>query len=114
MPVKESPDRYTNDAKESRRVPNSVLPGTEGALKTLTPNERQFLLLFVEGGRMKEIAARMGIHPRDASGFKGRVMKKLNVATWVDLVLLAIRIGLLSPGDCRASRASDCAIFQQS
>ncbi|MFD2367348.1 response regulator transcription factor [Pseudoduganella sp. GCM10020061] len=53
---------------------------------TLTPREREVMLLVVAGRHNREIAADLGISVRTVEVHKGRMMEKLGAATIPDLV----------------------------
>ena len=53
---------------------------------TLTPREREVMLLVVTGRHNREIALDLGISTRTVEVHKGRMMEKLNVSSVADLV----------------------------
>jgi FixJ family two-component response regulator len=53
---------------------------------SLTPREREVMLLVVGGRHNREIAVDLGISTRTVEVHKGRMMEKLGVATIADLV----------------------------
>lgn len=53
---------------------------------SLTPREREVMLLVVAGRHNREIAVDLGISTRTVEVHKGRMMEKLGVATIADLV----------------------------
>ncbi|MBT4512609.1 MAG: response regulator transcription factor [Chloroflexi bacterium] len=63
----------------------------------LTFVEREVLLLATEGWDTTEIAAKLSISTRTFEFHRSSIMRKLNVCTDTDLVLFAIRRGLVSP-----------------
>ena len=67
----------------------------EGML--LTPRQREVLQLFAEGRSAKEVAAVLHISVRTAESHKARIMSLLGATTTSDLVLCAIRHGLIAP-----------------
>ena len=62
----------------------------------LTQRERQVLQLVAEGLNAKEIGVSLGISDKTVHGFRGRVMRKLNVHSVAGLTKYAIRHGLTS------------------
>jgi DNA-binding NarL/FixJ family response regulator len=72
-------------------------PTRGGALRELTPRQREVLQLIAEGRSAKEIAAILRISPRTAEFHKARIMETLGVQTTAELIQHAIRIGLSAP-----------------
>jgi DNA-binding NarL/FixJ family response regulator len=64
--------------------------------KLLTRRQREILQLFAEGRSAKEVAAVLHISVRTAESHKARIMALLGAATTSDLVLCAIRHGLIA------------------
>jgi len=65
--------------------------------KLLTRRQREILQLFAEGRSAKEVAAVLHTSVRTAESHKARIMSLLGAATTSDLVLSAIRHGLIAP-----------------
>lgn len=63
---------------------------------TLSPRETQVLRLIAEGNRLKEIAAQFRVSVKTVETYRRRMMKKLGVASNVDLVKYAIREGIIT------------------
>lgn len=63
-------------------------------LATLTPREREVLPLVVAGQMNKQVAARLGTVEKTIKVHRARVMAKLQVRTFADLVCLANRAGI--------------------
>jgi DNA-binding NarL/FixJ family response regulator len=66
-------------------------------LLPLTPRQREVLQLFAEGQSAKEVAQSLHISFRTAENHKARIMQVLGVSTTAELVLCAVRFGLISP-----------------
>ena len=64
-------------------------------LATLTPREREVLPLVVAGQMNKQVAARLGTVEKTIKVHRARVMAKLQVRTFADLVCLANRAGII-------------------
>ncbi len=64
--------------------------GFQALLSTLTPREREVLVLVVEGRHNQEIAHRLGISPRTVEVHKARVLQKLRVDNLAQLVRLSV------------------------
>lgn len=61
----------------------------------LTTREREVLQLAAEGHTTAQIAARLFISPRTVESHRGHLMHKLGLRTHTDLVLYALRRGLV-------------------
>jgi len=73
--------------------------GGEGArspLATLTAREREIFELCIQGNPTAQIARQLCISPRTVETHRGRILRKLNAHSAVDLVRLAARWGLLA------------------
>jgi RNA polymerase sigma factor (sigma-70 family) len=67
------------------------------ALESLSPREREVLVLVVQGRTSKEIARVVGVKPASIDTYRSRIMAKLGVTDVCALVRFAIRHGLLQP-----------------
>lgn len=71
--------------------------GTEQtSLERLTPRQREVLQLIAEGRRTKEVAKKLGISVKTAEGYRGELMKALDIHDIASLTRYAIRMGLVS------------------
>ena len=70
--------------------------GQRRAKLTLTPRQREVLMLVIEGCTMKEIATRLGISTRTAESHKYEMMAGLGVNNTAELIQYAIKLGLTS------------------
>jgi DNA-binding NarL/FixJ family response regulator len=66
-------------------------------LDKLTPRERQILQLIAQGHSNKEIAALLGLSPNTVSAHRANLIEALAMHKTAELVLYAIRKGLVSP-----------------
>lgn len=69
----------------------------EARLATLTPREREVLLLVAEGRPNKVVATRLGLSTRTVEVHRARVMEKLQARSLAELVRMAILCGLMRP-----------------
>jgi FixJ family two-component response regulator len=76
------------------RDAQAAMAGIEQRLATLTPREREVLPLVVAGQMNKQVAARLGTVEKTVKVHRARVMAKLQVRTFADLVHLADRAGI--------------------
>jgi DNA-binding NarL/FixJ family response regulator len=65
-------------------------------LESLSSRERQILQLTAEGHSAAAIGERLFISPRTVETHRGSIMRKLGLHTHTDLILFAIRHGLVS------------------
>ncbi|HEY2547776.1 MAG TPA: response regulator transcription factor [Candidatus Acidoferrum sp.] len=63
--------------------------------KTLTPRQREVVLLLAEGKSMKQVASVLNVTPRTVAFHKYRVMQQLNLETTADLIQFAIKSRIL-------------------
>jgi DNA-binding NarL/FixJ family response regulator len=63
---------------------------------SLTPRQREVLQLFAEGRSAKEVASALHISTRTAENHKARIMDVLCISTTADLVLYALRHGIIA------------------
>lgn len=71
-----------------------------GALTGLSPREREVLAHLVAGEANKVVARALGISPRTVEVHRARIMQKLEVRSFAELVRLAIANGV-APGGAR-------------
>lgn len=67
-----------------------------GALKRLTPRQRQVLRLVAEGNSSKAISQELGISVKTVESHRTNLMKRLDIHDVTGLVRFAIRVGLIS------------------
>ncbi|HEX9184617.1 MAG TPA: response regulator [Burkholderiales bacterium] len=67
----------------------------EARLETLTPREREVLLLVVEGRPNKVVATRLGLSTRTVEVHRAKVMEKMQARSLAELVRMAILCGLM-------------------
>lgn len=70
--------------------------GVEDPYELLTARERELLQLIVELKSTKDIATLLGISPRTIDTHRGNLMQKLNVHSIPELILYAMRKGVIS------------------
>jgi DNA-binding NarL/FixJ family response regulator len=82
-----------------QRPPAAAAPARLAALDLLTDREREILVLVAHGLSNDDIAGRLFVSPLTAKTHVNRTMTKLGVRDRAQLVVLAYRHGLVSPGD---------------
>lgn len=92
-------DSYLSPAV-SRKVLDGLArhrrPGDESrGIASLSPREREVLVLLAEGKPNREVAELLGISPKTVDAHRANIMKKLEVHSIVQLVRCAIQEGLV-------------------
>jgi len=64
-------------------------------LESLSPRERQVLHLLAEGRSAAEIGTRLSVSPRTVETYRARMMEKLKVKDFREIVLFAVKHGIL-------------------
>src|SRR5512143_1529132 len=88
----------------SPKLPEGLAPGQGarpksakgGAYESLTDREREVFQMAAEGKTAAEIASILCISPRTAELHRSRMMNKLGIRSQTELVLCAVRRGILS------------------
>jgi DNA-binding NarL/FixJ family response regulator len=89
--------RYISPLLSSRQISASLRrlrPGVD-SYESLTPREREVLRLAVDGLTNPRIAERLGISRRTAETHRANVLRKLGLSSQTDLILFALRRGIL-------------------
>ena len=67
----------------------------------LTPRERDVMALLVRGLLNKQVGGKLGMAEITVKAHRGQVMRKMNAASFADLVTMAARLGFELPGSDR-------------
>jgi DNA-binding NarL/FixJ family response regulator len=78
---------YLDNARDPKKKDKSDSP--------LNPREREVLQLLAEGHSSKEVAILLGISPKTSETHRANIMRKLKIHSVVDLVLFAVRNGVI-------------------
>jgi two-component system, NarL family, response regulator NreC len=70
--------------------------GSVDTYELLTPREREILQLLAEGKSNKEVATKLNISLYTVETHRGRILQKLNLHSAAELVLYAVRKGIIS------------------
>lgn len=87
---------YLSQKILSSNINSNGFNGTEPSalpVHTLSKREKEAFQYLIDGVRVKEICATMGIHQSTASTLKKRILKKLNVENMMDLKTLVLQHG---------------------
>ena len=69
--------------------------GVEDSYELLTPRERELLQLVAEGKTTKEIASSLSLSASTVDTHRANIMRKLNLNSLAELVLYAVRKGII-------------------
>jgi FixJ family two-component response regulator len=75
----------------------SDLHALRGRYAKLTPRERDVMTLVVRGLLNKQVGGELGMAEITVKAHRGQVMRKMNAASFADLVSMAARLGLAAP-----------------
>jgi DNA-binding NarL/FixJ family response regulator len=78
----------------------------------LTPRQREVLLLLCAGLPNKVIGRRLGLSDATVKCHVASILRSLNVATRLEAVAVAFRLGLVQPGSSRESERARRAPVQ--
>ena len=95
---------YLSPKLPERLVSRAAAPGSAAAVErdgydTLTDREREVFQMAAKGKTAAEIASILSISPRTVEVHRGRMMSKLGIRTQTELVLCAVRRGILTAED---------------
>ena len=68
----------------------------EDSYELLTPREREMLQLIAEGKSNKDVANMLNLSPYTVETHRGNIMEKLNLHSVPELILYAVRKGVIS------------------
>jgi len=77
-----------------RRAENHSKANVSARFATLTPREREIMLLVVKGLMNKEVARKIGIAEMTVKIHRGNLMRKMNAKSLADLVMIAETLGI--------------------
>ncbi|HYP15557.1 MAG TPA: response regulator transcription factor [Bryobacteraceae bacterium] len=78
-------------------VPPETAINSDPDLDRLTARERQILQLLAQGNSAKDVANLLGVSPHTVAAHRANLMETLGIHKTAELVLYAIRKGLVSP-----------------
>jgi FixJ family two-component response regulator len=78
-----------------RRASDRAQQIAAARLSVLTRREREVLEELVAGGQNKAIARSLSLSPRTVEAFRKKIMNRLGVSSLAEMIVLALRAGLL-------------------
>jgi len=88
----------------SDQITAAIVKGYGSALEEKSPTaslsrrERQILLFLAEGRSAPEIARQLSLSPRTVETYRARMMEKLGIKDFRELVVFAVKHGILDTG----------------
>jgi DNA-binding NarL/FixJ family response regulator len=82
---------------ESNRHTHALTREGSNGVKALSPRETQLVRLLARGMGNKEISTTLNISVKTVEAYRARVMLKLQIHSLSDLILYAVRYGLVKP-----------------
>jgi two-component system invasion response regulator UvrY len=93
-------ERYLSDRLAQQLAQRRLTNDSASPLDRLTHRELQILLLVAEGRNTGSIARELCLTQKTVNGYRNRLLEKLQAATEVELMRIAIRHGLLRIPGC--------------
>jgi len=75
------------------------LDGNRTPIHSLSARELEVMVMVSQGNSLRDIASKLCLSPKTVSTYRARVMEKLGVASDVELTHIALRYGLVEPGE---------------
>jgi FixJ family two-component response regulator len=102
--TKPVPEAVLLDAIENAIARSRIAVERETQLRSLrsrhaklTPREREVMALVVRGLLNKQVAGQLGMAEITVKAHRGQIMRKMDAASFADLVNMASRLGLAAP-----------------
>jgi FixJ family two-component response regulator len=93
-------------ANRQARSQQAAMALQRGKLACVTPREREVLTLIVSGYLNKQVAVMLGISEVTVQIHRGRIMRKMEVDSFADLVRVCGLLGIPDPSASHGSPAS--------
>ena len=79
----------------AQKLALSVLPGETNPIDTLSMRETQVLMMVAQGTRTQRISEILNLSPKTISTYRKRLYEKLDVASDIEMLHLAMKYGVL-------------------
>ncbi|HUJ93435.1 MAG TPA: LuxR C-terminal-related transcriptional regulator [Candidatus Bathyarchaeia archaeon] len=91
--------RFRHGLDDEALLPSPTAPNQRGSarLESLSPREQALLRLLATGNSNKKIASELSLSARTVEHYRARMMAKLHLRSFADVVLFAVRSGLIQP-----------------
>src|ERR1700731_2249357 len=80
-----------------RREAEKITANFQALFESLTPRERDVLVLVTSGLMNKQVAAELGLAEITVKIYRGHIMKKMGARSLADLIRMAEKLGIRSP-----------------
>lgn len=84
-------------AEVAQKIAMQGAQGTSEALKTLSAREFEVFTTLAQGVALNEVSERLNLDYKSVVNIQTRIRQKLNIENTAQLVLLAVRAGVVSP-----------------
>lgn len=92
-------ERYISPSIAKHLVLKSIDDHQKSPFDTLSERELQVTLMIIGGYRVQDISEKLFLSAKTINSYRYRIFEKLVVKNDVELTLLAIRHGLIGPGE---------------
>ncbi len=90
----ESAEEEDQRPPAGRRASDRVMDAAAIRLSALTKRERDVLRELAAGKQSKEIARSLNLSPRTVEAHRAKIMRRLRVSNFADLIVLAVQAGV--------------------
>ena len=90
--------RYLSSEVAQQLAVNNFAEAPEDPFGQLSGREMQIMLMVVNCHKVKEISTNLHLSPKTVNSYRYRIFEKLNVASDVELALMAVRYGVVNGG----------------
>ncbi len=89
--------RYVCNEIAQKLAINAFEPERETPFDQLSGREMQIMMMVVNCNKVSEISSNLHLSPKTVNSYRYRIFEKLDVSSDVELVLLAVRHGMMNP-----------------
>jgi FixJ family two-component response regulator len=92
------------DRDSARRQQGKVVVELHHRFDSLTPREREILVLVVSGDRNKQIAGQLGLSEMTVKVHRSQIMRKMRAKSLIDLVRMTDKLGVQATSQSHGAR----------